>query len=190
MSESTQTQQVVNGVNVGQMFETIDAIKETPSIAKFNFRATNEWLKCGAHNQTTVNEFYGACQTHTRERPFVFDKDEPPLLLGKDKGANPVEYVLAALAGCMTTAIIYHAAAKGIHLTKIESKFEGDLDLQGFLGMSDEVRNGYEQLRVTFDLEGGATEEQLDELVQIARERSPVFDIVSNGVPIQVQRAK
>src|ERR687897_685120 len=98
---------IVNGVNVTNLFGTIDAITENPTISKFNFRAKGKWIN-GGHNQTTINDFYGACQTHTRSQPFVFDKDEPPVLLGTDQGANPVEYALAALNGCLTTSLIYH----------------------------------------------------------------------------------
>src|SRR5688500_15530981 len=108
-------QKIVNGVNVDELFATIDAIKVEPEIAKFNFRATNRWV-VGGNNQTTVNEYSGACQEFSRDEPFVFQKDEPPILLGTDKGANPVEYVLAALAGCLTTSLVYHAAAKGIKI--------------------------------------------------------------------------
>ena len=143
----------------------------------------------GAQNQTTVKDFYGACETQTRETPFVFQKDEPPVLLGQDAGANPVEYLFAALAGCVTTGLVYHAAAKGIELDEVESTYEGDLDLRGFLGMTNEVRNGYESITITFKIKSDAPREQLEELVQIAQDRSPVFDIVSNPVPINVKLA-
>lgn len=182
-------QKNVNGVNVTQLFETIDAINGQTEIAKFNFRATNKWIN-GANNRTTVNDFDGACETHTRETPFVFEKDEPPVLLGEDVGANPVEYLLAALAGCVTTSLVYHAAAKGIELDEVESTYEGDLDLRGFLGISDEVRNGYEGINITFKIKSDAPREQIEELIQIAQQRSPVFDIVSNPVPVNVKLAE
>lgn len=187
--QGTKEVRILNGVNVTDLFETMDAIGEQQEIAKFNFRATNKWVN-GAHNKTTVNEFDGACETHTRETPFVFDKDEPPILLGKDMGANPVEYALAALAGCVTTGLVYHAAAKGIELEEVESTYEGDLDLRGFLGMTDEVRNGYEGINITFKIKSSASREQIEELVQIAQDRSPVFDIVSNPVPVNVRLAE
>jgi uncharacterized OsmC-like protein len=101
-----------------------------------------------------------------------------------------VEYLLAALSGCLTTSLVYHAAARGVELTKVESSYEGNIDARGFLGMDENVRNGYEQLRVTFKVEGNASDEELDELVQIARERSPVFDVVANGTPVSVERVK
>jgi uncharacterized OsmC-like protein len=112
------------------------------------------------------------------------------VLLGTDRGANPVEYVLTALAGCLTTSLVYHAAARGIAVEEVESHLEGDLDLRGFLGLSEEVRNGYENIRVTFKIKADATEEQLRELVQLAQNRSPVFDIISHPVPVSVELRK
>ena len=187
--QQAKEQRIVNGVNVTQLFDTIDAINDEKDIAKFNFRASNKWIN-GANNRTTVTDFYGACETHSRETPFVFEKDEPPVLLGDDKGANPVEYLFAALAGCVTTGLVYHAAAKGIELDSVESTYAGDLDLRGFLGISDEVRNGYEGITITFKIESSASREQIEELVQIAQDRSPVFDIVANPVPVKVELAR
>jgi uncharacterized OsmC-like protein len=185
-----QTQKNVNGVRVDRLFDTIGAIQETPGLAKFQFRGENRWIN-GAHNRTTIQEFYGAGQEDTsRREAYVFDADEPPVLLGENQGANPVEYALTALAGCLTTSLVYHAAAKGIELQEVESRLEGDLDLHGFLGLSDAVRNGFENIRVTFRIKADAPEETLDELCQLAQKRSPVFDIVSNPVPVTVRREK
>lgn len=180
-----QSEKKVNGVNVTQLFGTINAIMESPAISKFNFRAKGRWIN-GGHNQTTINDFDGACQTHTRHQPFVFDKDEPPVLLGTDQGANPVEYALAALNGCLTTSLIYHAAAQGVKIDEVESTLSGDLDLQGFLGMSEKVRNGYEKIRVNFKVKSDAPSEKIRELVDLAQKRSPVFDIVSNPTTVEV----
>ncbi len=177
----------INGVNVDQLFGTINAIQETPSLAKFNFRATNKWVN-GGHNRTTIKDFYGAGQEDTtRQTAFVLDNDEPAVLLGTDKGANPTEFVLHALAGCMTTSLVYHAAARGIQLDEVESQLEGDLDLHGFLGLSDSVRNGYDGIRVTFQIKADVPEETLQELCELTRKRSPVFDIVSHPVPVAVR---
>jgi len=178
-------QKNVNGVNVGELFNTIDAIKSDESIAKFKFSAKNEW-KNGGHNRTTVDEFFGACKTHSRNKPFVIDEDEPPVLLGEDHGANPVEFALTALAGCLTTSLVYHAAAKGIKIDSVESRLEGDLDLRGFLGLDDSVRNGFENISVKFKIKADASEEVLEELCRLAQKRSPVFDIISNSVPVSV----
>jgi uncharacterized OsmC-like protein len=184
------TQNVVNGVNVDQLFGTINAIRETPGLAKFKFRASNKWVH-GGHNRTTVRDFYGAGREDTsRVKPFVMDNDEPAVLLGADRGANPVEYALHALAGCLTTSLVYHAAAQGVKIDAVESDFEGDLDLHGFLGLSDRVRSGYENIRVTFKITADAPEEKLRELCELAQKRSPVFDIVSNPTLISVRFEK
>jgi len=180
---------IINGVDVDRFYETVDAITEKPEIAKFTFRAKNQWIK-GGHNRTTIDEFYGAGETHKHSRSFVLDKGEPPVLLGEDEGANPVEYLLAALAGCLTSSLIYHAAARGIHIDAVESTLEGDLDGRGFMGLSDEVRNGYEGIKVHFSIKSDASEEQLKELVELAQNRSPVFDIVTNRTPVSVDFEK
>jgi uncharacterized OsmC-like protein len=174
-----------NGVNVDQIFGTIDAIKDNPAIAKFHFRAHNVWVN-GANNRTTIDDFDGACQTFRHTPPFVLQADEPQVLLGTDRGANPVEYVLTGLASCLMTSMVYHAAARGIALHDIEARLEGDLDLHGFLGMDDRVRNGYEAIRVTFDIKDDLPTAVKEELIQLAQARSPVFDIVTHTVPVAV----
>ena len=179
----------INGVKVDQLFATINAIKDNPGLAKFKFRAANEWVN-GGHNRTTIKDFYGAGQEDTtRRQTFVFDNDEPAVLLGEDNGANPVEFVLHALAGCLTTSLVYHAAAQGIKIEAVESRFEGELDLRGFLGMSENVRNGYQNIRVTFKIKADAPEEKLKELCELTQKRSPVFDIITNPTPVSVQLA-
>lgn len=178
-------QKIVNGVNVTKLVGTMDAIKNSPIISKFNFRAKGRWID-GGHNQTTINEFYGACQTHNRNQPFVYDEDEPPVLLGQDHGANAGEYALAALSSCLTTTLIYHAAAQGVTIEEVEFTLSGDVDLQGYLGMSENVRNGYEKIKVTFKVKSEAPKEKIRELVELAQKRSPVFDIISNPTPVEV----
>ena len=179
-----------NGVDVDRLFATIGAIKETPALATFKFRASNKWIN-GGRNRSSVQGFYGAGQEDaTRKGPFVMDNDEPDVLLGSDQAANPVENVLHSLAGCLTTSLVYHAAARGITIDEVESSLEGDLDLRGFLGLSDKVRNGYEAVRVTFTIKSNASAEQLAELCAIAQQRSPVFDIVTNKVPVTVTLRK
>ena len=185
IQKETENEKIVNGVNVTKLFGTVKAIQENPTIAKFNFRAKGKWVT-GGHNRTTINDFYGACQTHERDKSFVFEKDEPQVLLGEDHGANPVEYALAALNGCLTTSLIYHAAAQGIKIEELESNLSGNLDLHGFLGMDENVRNGYESINVTFKIKSDASEEKLRELVDLAQKRSPVFDIISHPTPVQV----
>ena len=173
---------VINGVDVTALGETVAAVQGQPEIAKFQFRAKNRWLG-GGHNRSEIKGFYGACQEDdTRTEPFVLDNAEPPVLLGEDQGANPVEYVLHALAGCMTTTMVYHAAARGINIESVETELEGDLDLHGFLRIDENVRNGFENVRINFKVKSDATPEQLGELARI----SPVFDIVTNPVPVEV----
>jgi uncharacterized OsmC-like protein len=172
----------LNGVNVTALFDTIDAVKKNPQLATFQFRAANEWLD-GGHNRSTIQSFYGCgAEDTTRGAAFVMDNDEPAVLLGADNGANPVEYVLHALAGCLTTTLVYHAAARGIEIGAVESKLEGDLDLRGFLGISKDVRRGYHSVRVRMKVRSDASPALLRELAQY----SPVYDIVSNSLPVAV----
>jgi len=177
--------QIVNGIAVDELNTTMEAIKADAGIAKFKFRAKNRWVG-GTHNRTTVNDLYGVYEEHERQQPFVIEKDEPEILLGTDKGANPIEYALAALAGCLTTTLVCHAAAQGIRIDEIESEFEGDADLRGFLGLNESVRNGLSEIRVSFKIKSDAAPEKLQELVRLAQNRSGVFDMLSNGVPIAV----
>ncbi len=187
MSETTQTK-IVNGVNVTQLFDTIENIKENGEIAKFNFRAQNKW-KGGTVNQTTISDYSGACQTFTRNKPYVFVKDEPPVLLGNDTGANPVEYLLAGLAGCITTSLVAHAAARGIKIDSIESTLEGDIDLHGLLQL-DDTNPGYQGINISFKIESDASEETLEELIKLARKASPVVNTVSRPTQVNVKLTK
>ncbi|MDQ3797899.1 MAG: OsmC family protein [Acidobacteriota bacterium] len=180
------TPQIVNGVNVDEYFATIDAVNSDAEIAAFTFRAANKWVD-GGNNRTTIRDFYGACQEVSRERAFVLEKDEPPILLGTDRGANPVEYALAALAGCLTTTLVYHAAAQGVRIKSIESSLEGNADLRGFLGLNESVRNGLDKIRVRFRIESDAPREKIQELVTLVQNRSGVFDMLNNGVPVAVE---
>ena len=182
MSQTTMNG-VINGVDVDRMADTIQAVQQNTSLATFKFRAKNRWIS-GGHNRSTIRSFYGAGKEDTlRVQPFVLDADEPPVLLGEDHASNPVEYVLHALAACLTTSLVYHAAGRGIRIESVESTVEGDLDLQGFLGLSDKIRRGYKEIRVHFTIKTDATAEQLKELTKF----SPVHDIVSNPVPVSIQ---
>jgi uncharacterized OsmC-like protein len=186
---STTMGAIRNGVDTDVLFGTLDAIKSDPSLARFQFRARNRWID-GAHNRTTIRDFYAANQEDTsRPEEFVVDAGEPAILLGGDTGPNPAEYLLHALAACLTTSLVYVAAARGVELTEVESTLEGDMDVQGALGLSDDYRNGFEQIRVSFRVKGDASEEKLREIVERAQRRSAVFDIVTNGVPVSVELA-
>ena len=179
----------LNGVDVDQLFETINAIKNAPVIAKFKFHANNQWIK-GGYNRTTIKNFYGTQKDLSHDKPFELDADEPPLLLGEDKGPNPVEYALTALAACVTTSIVYHAAAKGIKLNAVESRLEGDIDLRGFLGLSEDVPRGYKEIRMYFKIDADVPDEKLQEIVQLGSSYSPVFDTITRAVPVSVQLEK
>ena len=173
-------------MNVDHLFGNIDAIKDAPALGKFKFRANNKWIN-GGHNQTTIDNFHGIQQEHDHADPFKLDADEPPLLLGEDIGPNPVEYALTALAACVTTALVYHAAAKGIKLNAVESRLEGDIDLRGFLGISDDVRRGYENIRIYYKIDADVPDEELEELIQMGTKYSPVFDTFTNPVTVTAQ---
>ena len=175
----------VNGVAVDDLFKTVDAIKATPSIAKFKFRIRNQWVDA-AHNRSIVDTMYGAGEELSRAKPFVLEADEPPVLLGKDTAANPAEHLLHALAACLTTSMVYHAAARGIPIEEVESAFEGDIDLHGFLDLDKTVRSGFQGIRVKFKIKADVPDEQLHEIGQLGPQYSPIFDSLATGVPISV----
>ncbi len=185
METAKQTITTVNGVNVSQLFDTIEAIKGNPEISKFKFRATNQW-QTGTHNQATVKSFYGALQEDNSRTPMVFEIDEPPVLLGENKGANPVEYLLVGLSGCMTTAMVAHAAARGITIKSVTSRLEGDLDVQGFLGLSETIPVGYQEIRVSFKIDADISDQEKQELVEMTKKYSPVFNTIARPVAVKV----
>src|SRR5215831_13618908 len=174
----------LNGVSTPALFATIDVVKNQPQLGAFQFRARGDWLG-GTHMRTTMSDFSGAGGEHSHKSAYMAEADHPPVLCGQDNGATPVEYVLHALAACLTAGIANIAAARGITLTEVSSTVEGDIDLLGILGLSDQVRNGYQQIRVSFTLRGDDPE-KLRSVVEQSRRRSAVFDIVTNGVPVSV----
>ena len=176
---------IVNGVDLDRLSGTIDAVTADPALARFQFRARNHWID-GGYSRTTIKDFYGAGQEDTtRTEPFTVDSDEPPVLLGENRAPNAGEFVLHALAACLTGTIVYHAAARGIALDGLETTIHGDLDLRGFLGLDSSVRPGYEQIQVTIAATGDFDDNQLAELASLVR-YSPVRDIVSNPVPVAI----
>jgi uncharacterized OsmC-like protein len=174
-----------NGVDTATLFATLDAVKGNPDIAKFQFRATNRWIS-GTHNQSTIHGFYGAMQEMTHQQPFTYNADHPAVLVGQDNGPTPVEFVLHALAACLTSGLANIAAARGVNLTEVESTVEGDIDLLGIFGLSDDVRNGYQGIKVSFKLRGDDPE-KLRNVVEQSRKRSAVYDVVTNGVPVVIE---
>ncbi|WP_224490900.1 OsmC family protein [Robertkochia flava] len=174
----------VNGFDQNAIAGIVTAIQNNPDIAKFELRAHNEWID-GGHNRSYIQGFYGACQEDTsRTEPFVYDSDEPPVLLGSNKGANPGEVILYGLLGCMTSAMVLLAAARGIPVEGVRSSIEGDIDLRAFLGLDPSGVKGFRQIRVTFDIQGG-TSEQKEELLSLAKQ-SPVLHSLLNPVDVQV----
>jgi uncharacterized OsmC-like protein len=186
MSDITAARPARNGVDVPTLFATLDAVKANPQIADFRFRARNTWVS-GTNNRTTIQGFYGAGQEDSsRTEPFTYDADHPAVLVGTNKGPTPVEFLLHAIAACLTAGLANVAAARGVTLHRVESTVEGDIDLLGILGLSPDVRNGYRQIRVSFTVAGDATPEQLAALVEQSRRRSAVYDVLTNGTDVVI----
>jgi uncharacterized OsmC-like protein len=175
----------LNGVDTPTLFATIEAVKGQPELAKFQFRASSRWL-AGTHSRSRVEAFSGAGGTHRHERDFEFDADHPKVLTGGGAGPTPVEYLLHGLAACLTAGIANVAAARGVTLIEVESSVEGDIDLRGILGLSKDVRNGYQGIRVSFRIKGDAPAEKLREIVEQSRARSAVFDVLTNGTRVEI----
>jgi uncharacterized OsmC-like protein len=174
-----------NGVDTATLFATINAVNEQRDLVRFQFRATNTWMS-GTHSRSSISSFYGAGQETAHVTTFDIDADHPVVLTGKDNGPTPVEFMLVGLAGCLTAGLANIAAARGVTLHSVESTVEGDIDLQGILGLSREVRNGYQQIRVSFRIDADASPEKIRELVAQSQARSAVFDIITNQVPVTI----
>jgi uncharacterized OsmC-like protein len=175
-----------NGVDTATLFATLDAVKQAPQAAQFQFRAHNQWIS-GTHNRSTIADYFGVGEERSHERTFVFDADHPAVLVGQDHGPTAVEFVLHALAACLTAGLANIAAARRVKLTEVRSTVTGDIDLNGIFGLSPEVRNGYQQITVRFTIKGDAPAETLRELVEQSRARSAVYDSVTNGVPVTIE---
>jgi len=180
------TIKMINGIDTEVMRSVMQSVQEDPSMARSNLRIRNKWIN-GSHNRSTISDFHAAGQDNPHEKPFVADADEPPLLAGKDKAAGPMEYLLHALAACLTSTLVYQAALRGIEIQEIESHLDGDLDVRGFTGLSDDVRKGYESIRVTFKIK--TDEEDMEKLKELAK-FSAVLDAVSNATPVDIQVQK
>jgi uncharacterized OsmC-like protein len=185
MTATTAT--IRNGIDTATLFGTLNLLKERPELGHFVFRAHNHWVE-GAHNRSTIKGFYAAGgEDATRAEAFDLDAGEPAILLGTDQGPNPAEYLLHALAACLTTTLVFVASARKVHLTAVESWLEGEMDVRGALGVDPEPRNGFKRITVRFRVEGDAPEAKLRELVDRAMQRSAVYDMVTNGVPVAVE---
>ncbi len=180
--------ETLNGLDLKKLNETVDAIKHDPAIAHFEFRNANQWIQ-GGENRSAIQEFYGAkAWDDSRTQPFVFTNGEPPVLLGANEGANPVEFLLHALAGCVTTTTVLHAAARGIRIDSIETRLSGRIDLQGLLGLDPCVAPGYESIEIEMDIQADCSDEELDDLLGYAREHSPVCNTVCRPVRVELRR--
>jgi uncharacterized OsmC-like protein len=178
----------LNGLDVQAMSETVAALRQDPTLARFEFRASNRWLG-GGENRSTIKDFFGAgAEDRSRSKPFVFTNGEPPVLLGNNEGANPVEFLLHALAGCVTTTTVLHAAARGIRINALSTELSGDIDLQGLLGLDESVPAGYRQIRIRMHIEADCSDEELDALLGFAQQHSPVCNTVCRPVPVVIER--
>jgi uncharacterized OsmC-like protein len=175
-----------NGVDTATLFATLDAVKQAPEAAQFQFRAHNQWIS-GTHNRSTIADYFGVGEERSHERTFVFDADHPAVLVGQDHGPTAVEFVLHALAACLTAGLANIAAARRVKLTEVRSTVTGDIDLNGLLGLSPDVRNGYERITVRFTIKGDAPAEKLREIVEQSRARSAVYDVITNRVPVTIE---
>jgi uncharacterized OsmC-like protein len=190
MTQDTMTQEkIVNGVNVDQLFSTIKQIKKEPDLAASKFSATNEWVE-GTHCRATISGYYTAGAQDDSREPVVYDMDEPPPLLGHNQGRNPVEYLLVALSGCLTTSLVAHASAKGVEIRSVQSRYEGDIDLRGFLGISEDVPVGYQEIRVFFKIDADVSDEEKENLVRAGKKYSPVYNTITKSAPVCVQLEK
>jgi uncharacterized OsmC-like protein len=191
MAQQTAVQQPtrINGLDIQAALDTIDAIKADTSLARFQFRARNTWIN-GGENRSVIRDFYGAGrEDDSRSVAFEFTNGEPPVLLGDNEGANPVEFLLHALAGCVTTTFVLHAMARGIAIRELSTQLEGDLDLRGLLGLDDAVSPGYEQIRIRMNVKAECSDEELDALLAYTQQHSPVCNTVCRPVPVSIEFA-
>jgi uncharacterized OsmC-like protein len=184
----TITTKPLNGVDTAGLFATINAVKEHPELARFQFRTSTSWIS-GTHNRTTVSGFYGAGSEQEREASFSVDADHPAVLVGADHAPTPAEHLLQALGSCLMSGLANIAAARGIRLGEVTARVEGDIDLLGILGLDDAVRNGFDAIRVTFHVQGDAEARELARIVEQARNRSAVYDVITHGVPVTIDVA-
>ncbi|WP_017926755.1 OsmC family protein [Thioalkalivibrio sp. HL-Eb18] len=182
------TQDTINGLNVDQMTTTVQALQDNRELAQFEFRARNTWIS-GGENRSTIKDFYGAgAEDTSRDTGWEFTNGEPPVLLGNNEGANPVEYLLHALAGCVTTTTVLHATARGIHIRSLSTELKGTINLEGLLALNDEVPAGYQDITIQMQVDADCSQQELDDLLGFAQEHSPVCNTVCRPVPVRIER--
>lgn len=189
-AEAEGRDQRVNGVSVRALFDAANEISKEGVLGRYRFRAHNQWLD-GGHTRTTVKDFFGAGTEQTsRTRPLVVESDIPALFRGGDRGMDPLEHLLAAIGACITTSLVWHAAARGIHVNAIDTWLEGDIDLSGWFGLDRNRQAGYNEIRVSVRLDAEAPDEALDQLIESATQFSPLIDTVTHGTRLNVSREK
>ena len=182
MTEAT----VNNGVNVGALLEAREALREMPEAAQFKWRASCKWQN-GTHSRTTIQNFFGLGQEQQHKTEFNFEADHPEIFASEDLGATPVELVLAGLASCLTAGVAAVAQNRGIQLRSVEAQLEGSMDIQGILGVDGDVRNGYNDIKVKFNIDADASQEDIEALVAQSQKRSAVYDVVTNPTDVSVE---
>ncbi len=181
---------MLNGIDIDQLVATVSAIKENPDIARFQFRTDTEWVS-GGHSRSRAKGFFGAgTEDDSRKKPFIIEGDEPPVLLGSNAGPNAVEAVLASIGSCLAVGFVYNAAAQGIKVKSLKFTIKGDIDLHGFLGLSEEIRPGYRNISVSYKINSDAPREKIEELCEYVQRTSPVLDMIRNGLPVSVTLEK
>lgn len=186
--QTTTMQTTMNGLDLEAMAQTLAALTANPELAQFQFRARNRWIS-GGENRSMIKDFYGAgAEDTSRTEGWEFTNGEPPVLLGSNEGANPVEFLLHALAGCVTTTTVLHAAARGIKLTSLSTELVGEIDLQGLLALDPAVPASYRQIQIKMDIQADCSDAELDELLQFAQAHSPVCNTICRPIPVTIER--
>lgn len=186
---NTQERTADNGVNVEALLGAREALTEAPEAAAFKWRATSEWVS-GTHSRATVDGFFGLGDEQKHRQTFQFDADHPEIFAAEDNGATPVEYILVGLAGCLSAGIASVAQNRNIQLRSVKATLEAGMDLQGILGIDDAVRNGFDGIRVHYEIDADATQDEIAALVAQSQKRSAVFDVVTNPTDVTVTASK
>jgi len=188
-AKQTSEKTVKNGVNVEALLGAREALEKAPQAAKFTWRASNKWIN-GTHSQTSVKEFFGLGEGQSHRQEFSFEADHPEIFASEDHGATPVELVLAGLASCLTAGVAAVAQMRKIQLRSVTATLEGGMDIQGILGMDEDVRNGFDGIKVSYNIDADATKDEIEALVAQSQKRSAVFDIVTNPTNVTVEVTK
>lgn len=186
MPMTTTTSPVDNGVNVEALLAAREALTEAPDAAKFTWRATCQWQR-GTHSKSAIRGFFGLGEEQSHRTEFEFDADHPEIFASEDMGATPVEYVLVGLASCLTAGVAAVAQNRGIQLRKVTATLEGGMDVQGILGIDSDVRNGFSDIKVTYDIDADATHDEIEAVVAQSQKRSAVFDVITNPTNVTVE---